>query len=113
MALIDLLAAEASEGCQARGRYDEERSLTLDALGVPLVVSPSNETREITEVSGERDDPPPREPAPSQEPPERDEQIRTFVERESDDLSDSARVLDAMRTDTSVERERPDRDAWW
>src|SRR6266511_2360773 len=91
MALIDLLTVEVPKSDGVAGRYDEARSLTLDVRGVPLVAGPSGETREITEVSGERDDPPPREP-----PPGRDEETRTFVERESDELSEGA--FGAMRT---------------
>jgi hypothetical protein len=110
MALIDILLAPASEESPLCGRYDETRSLTLAKNGFPLVSRPLGETHEITEISGEHDEPPPE--LPPGPPPDLDEEIRTFVERETDAFSDSYRVIDAMRTETFVERERPDRDEW-
>lgn len=108
MSLVDELLVSIPEERRLRGRYDERRGYTVDAGGQPLVVS---ETHEITEVSAERDEP----SWPESEPVDDDlriETVRTFVERETDDVSGLAMRAYLMRTETAIGREQPDRDAW-
>ena len=59
MSFVDELLVEADAGgsTTVAGRYDEIRGYTVDRHGCPLVGLPRAETHEITEVSGERDDP--------------------------------------------------------
>jgi hypothetical protein len=56
---VEALLVEASEPAEERveGRYDEKRSLTLTALGEPLVTSATaGETTTLTEVRNEHED---------------------------------------------------------
>lgn len=111
MSLLDSLLVVADERAPAVGIYDERRSLTLDADGRALISVA--ETREITEVSGERDDPWPEQPQQPENPNEDDDiDTRTFVERETDELSDLARSANGGWTETAVGGEKPDRDFW-
>jgi hypothetical protein len=111
--LLDHLLTLGGGEPARRGRYDESRALTVDDRGVPLVAGVRGETHEITEVGGERDDLPPQwEPDPNEPAPDPGVEIRTFIERESDELSDWARVIDATRTDTLIAQETPDRSDW-
>lgn len=59
VSFVDELLVEADAGGSAAvsGRYDEILGYTVDRHGWPLVELPRAETHEITEVSGERDDP--------------------------------------------------------
>jgi hypothetical protein len=110
VALVDQLIVALPREEGPYGRYDEQRGVTLDAEGRPLVA----ETREITEIAGERDEP------ETPRPPDRDddlqiETVRTFVEREVDDIAAAEpRVYLTRtetfltRTETFVTREQPD-----
>ncbi len=108
--LVDALLVRAPKEARVSGRYDEALGYTVDGRGRPLVIA---ETHEITEVAGEHDEPSRPEPQP-REPDRGDQpdQVRTFAEREVDDVSGSALVVYLTRTETSIAREQPDRDGW-
>jgi hypothetical protein len=112
--LVDALLVRAPNEARVSGRYDEALGYTVDGRGRPLVVA---ETHEITEVAGEHDEPgrEPGRPEPQPREPDRGDQpdqVRTFAEREVDDVSGSALVVYLTRTETSIAREQPDRDGW-
>jgi hypothetical protein len=107
--LVDALLVPAPTESRLSGHYDEARGYTVDESGRPLVA----ETHEITEVAGEHDEPwRPEPPPPEPDIDDVPETVRTFVEREVDDLSGSALRVYLTRTETSIAREQPDRDGW-
>ena len=92
-----------------RGRRVDLAAVTAVWFRRPVVELPRGESREITEVAGEHDGPPDRG---DDEEDLQIETTRTFVEREDDEPRSWAHVVGQTRTETSVEREAPDRDDW-
>ena len=106
---VDRLLTRREEPPSGVGSYDEAHAYTVAADGRPVVELPRGESREITEVDGEHDVPPDRR---DDEEDLQIETTRTFVDREDDEPSSWAHVIGRTRTETSVEREAPDRDDW-
>lgn len=106
---VDRLLIRREEPPSGVGSYDDAHAYTVDSYGRPVVELPRGESREITEVAGEHDGPPDRG---DDEEDLQIETTRTFVEREDDEPRSWAHVVGQTRTETSVEREAPDRDDW-
>lgn len=85
---------------------------------MPVVELPRAETQDETRIAREREEPserPERRPPPEREDREdvEIEVVRTFVEREDDQLRNWATIIAQTRTETAVPREDPDRDYWY
>jgi hypothetical protein len=115
---VDRFLTSTDQELPLLGRYDEDRGYSVHHNGLPVVELPRGETDEKTRTSPEREDQPERDDKPL--PPERKERedveievVRTFVEREDDELRNWATIVSRSRTETAADQEVPDRDYWY